>query len=159
MLQLRSIVHPTDFSANSQAAWEMACALARDHGARLLLIHVEAPLASFAELGAVAPLPIPMDRVGLERKLAEIRPTDSNLPVTRVLLEGNEALEINKFAAENHADLIVMGTHGRTGLGRLLTGSVAETVLRKASCPVLTVRTLAPVYAPADESCAAAVAT
>jgi nucleotide-binding universal stress UspA family protein len=140
MLKIQTILHPTDFSPNSQCAWEMACALARDYGARLLLLHVEPPLPSFAELGAVSPPPVPMDRPALERQLTQLKPVDSKLAVTRVLLEGNEALEINRFAQENDVDLIVMGTHGRTGLGRFLTGSVAEAVLRKAPCPVLTVR-------------------
>jgi nucleotide-binding universal stress UspA family protein len=140
MLPIRTIVHPTDFSANSQCAWEMACALARDYGARLLLVHVEPPLPSFAELGAVPPEPF--DRRALERKLAQIKPTDSHVPVVaRTLLIGDETSEINRFAEENHADLIVMGTHGRTGLGRLLMGSVAESVLRQAPCPVLTIKT------------------
>ena len=140
MLPIRTIVHPTDFSANSQYAWEMACALARDYGARLLLVHVEPPLPSYADLGAVPPEPF--DRRALERKLAQIKPTDSNNPVVaRTLLVGDETSEINRFAEENHADLIVMGTHGRTGFGRLLVGSVAESVLRRAPCPVLTIKT------------------
>ena len=137
MLPIQTIVHPTDFSANSQIAWEMACSLARDYKARLLLVHVEPPLPSFAELGAVPPEPV--DRRALERQLAQIRPTDSGLAVTRTLLDGDEASEINRFAEKVNADLIVMGTHGRTGLGRLLMGSVAEEVLRQAPSPVLTV--------------------
>jgi nucleotide-binding universal stress UspA family protein len=77
----------------------------------------------------------------LERQLAEVKPKDAALAVTRKLLFGEEATEIISFANENHADLIVMGTHGRTGLSRLLMGSVAETVLRQAPCPVLTIKT------------------
>jgi nucleotide-binding universal stress UspA family protein len=156
MLPIRTIVHPTDFSANSQCAWEMACALARDYGARLLLVHVEPPLPSFAELGAVPPEPF--DRRALERKLAQIKPTDSNVTVVaRTLLDGDEASEINRFAEENHADLIVMGTHGRTGLGRLLMGSVAESVLRQAPCPVLTIKTPPTLHAEVQEICESAV--
>src|ERR1039457_618813 len=75
MLPIRTILHPTDFSANSQCAWEMACALARDYGARLLLVHVEAPMPAFAELGAIPPEPV--DRRALECELAKIKPTDS----------------------------------------------------------------------------------
>lgn len=138
MLPIRVILHPTDFSANSQAAWEMACALARDYRARLLLVHVEPPLPVFSEF-AVPPECV--DQSALERQLAQIKATDSALTVNRKLLVGDEASEINKFAEENRADLIVMGTHGRTGLGRLLMGSVAETVLREAPCPVLTIKT------------------
>jgi nucleotide-binding universal stress UspA family protein len=82
-----------------------------------------------------------VDHRALERQLARIEATDSTLAVTRTLLVGDEASEINRFAKENDADLIVMGTHGRTGLVRLLMGSVAEMVLRHASCPVLTIKT------------------
>lgn len=139
MLPIRTIVHPTDFSVHSVNAWEMACALARDYRARLLLVHVETPMPSYGELGAIPPEPV--DRRALERQLGQIEPTDSTLNVTRTLLIGNEASEIARFAKENNADLIVMGTHGRTGLGRLLMGSVAELVLRQATCPVLTVKT------------------
>jgi nucleotide-binding universal stress UspA family protein len=148
-------VHPTDFSEYSWNAWEVACALARDYQARLLLVHVEPPLPSYAELGAIPPEPV--DRRALERHLAQIEPTDATLNVTRTLLVGNEASEIARFAKENHADLIVMGTHGRTGLGRLLMGSVAELVLRQASCPVLTVKTPMKLHAQAPAECEEAV--
>jgi len=148
MLDIQVIVHPTDFSANSRTAWEMACALARDYGARLLLVHVEPPMPSFAELGAIPP--VPLDRSSLEHQLAQIKTTAPNDPVVvRTLLVGDEATEITEFAERNHADLIVMGTHGRTGLGRLLMGSVAETVLRQAPCPVLIVK--APLNAGAKQ--------
>jgi universal stress protein A len=155
MLPIRTILHPTDFSANSQCAWEMACALARDYGARLLLIHVEAPVAAFAELGAIPPQQV--DRRALEAELARIGPTDSTLAVTRTLLFGDEPSVINRFAKQNNADLIVMGTHGRTGLGRLLMGSVAESVIREAPCPVLTIKTPLKAKTQEKEACAAAV--
>src|SRR5439155_22269948 len=70
----------------------------------------------------------------------------------RRLEEGDEAAQILRVADEAHANLIVMGTHGRTGLSRLLMGSVAEQVLRKATCPVLTVKTPFPVATPAPEA-------
>ena len=155
MLPIRTILHPTDFSANSQCAWKMACALARDYGARLLLVHVEAPMPAFAELGAIPPEPV--DRRALECELAKIKPTDSTLAVSRTVLFGDEPSTINRFAKENDADLIVMGTHGRTGLGRLLMGSVAESVLREAPCPVLTIKTPLKVTTQEIATCEAAV--
>jgi nucleotide-binding universal stress UspA family protein len=155
MLPIRTILHPTDFSVHSQYAWEMACALARDYGARLLLVHVEAPAPVFPELGAIPPVPV--DRRALEAELAEIKPTDSSLAVSRSLLFGDEPSIINRFAKQNSVDLIVMGTHGRTGLGRLVMGSVAESVLREAPCPVLTIKTPLKLKAQATEACAAAV--
>ena len=138
MFPIKVIVHPTDFSANSNNAWEIASALARDYRARLFAIHVEPPAPIFAELGAIPP--VPADRNALERRLAEACPAAKELDVIHVLVDGDEVTEIMAFAAKAHADLIVMGTHGRTGFRRLLMGSVAETVLRQAPCPVLTVQ-------------------
>jgi len=145
MLPIRTILHPTDFSSGSRCAWEMACALARDYGARLMLVYVEPPLASLAKFGAVSPEPTNWGV--LQRQLAEIEATDDGLTIVRTVLVGDEAEEINRFAKENQVDLIVMGTHGRTGLSRLLMGSVAESVLREAPCPVMTIKS--PMKAPA----------
>jgi nucleotide-binding universal stress UspA family protein len=69
MLPIRIIVHPTDFSENSKAAFEMACALANDYRASLYVVHVEPPTPVFAELGTIPPMP--MDREALERQLAD----------------------------------------------------------------------------------------
>jgi nucleotide-binding universal stress UspA family protein len=80
------------------------------------------------------------------------------MPVERRLEEGLAVTEVLRVAQEVNADLIVMGTHGRTGLARLLMGSVAEQVLRKALCPVLTVKTPFPATtSPADAALEAAV--
>jgi nucleotide-binding universal stress UspA family protein len=76
----------------------------------------------------------------LFEKLKALGPIDSAVRVERVLLEGDPAAGILEKAREMPCDLIVMGTHGRTGVGRLLMGSVAEAVLRRAPCPVLTVK-------------------
>jgi nucleotide-binding universal stress UspA family protein len=139
MLRIRSILHPTDFSKNSEYAWHMACALARDYGARLLLAHAQPPAAvAYGEFGALPP--DTYDREALERQLAQVQPTDSQLAVSRHVLDGDPATAICEFAKDNAVDLIVMGSHGRTGLGRLLMGSVAELVVRRAQCPVLTVK-------------------
>jgi nucleotide-binding universal stress UspA family protein len=147
MLPIRIIVHPTDFSENSQAAFEMACAMARDFSASLYVVHVDPPSPVFAELGAIPPFPV--NKEALERKLAEIQSANPAVKFTRLLVDGNEATEITAFAEKVHADLIVMGTHGRTGLGRLLMGSVAEEVLRRAPCPVMTIKN--PVVLRCDE--------
>lgn len=143
MLPINNILHPTDFSQNSENAWHMACALARDHGATVTLIHVNLlPTMAYGEFGAVPPETY--DKQKLEEQLTQIEPTDPTLDVQRFLLEGDPAEEIIRFAKETMCDLIVMGTHGRTGLGRLLMGSVAETVMRRAPCPVLTVKEAVP---------------
>jgi len=76
----------------------------------------------------------------LLEELCHIKPSDPKTPVQRLLVEGNPATAILNVAREINCDLIVMGTHGRTGLNRLLNGSVAEEVVRKAPCLVLTVK-------------------
>ena len=149
MLPLRTILHATDFSERSAHALTLACALARDHGARLLLVHVAAlPVAIYGEAVLI---PDPKDfQEPLQRRLSQLPVPDPNLRVERRFEEGDAGTEIMRVAEEVHADLIVMGTHGRTGLARLLMGSVAEQVVRRATCPVLTVKTPLPETAPAE---------
>jgi len=139
MLAVRTIVHPTDFSEQSQAAFGLACSLARDYGARLIVLHVvSAPTFVYGE-GYLPPAE--EELVTLARQqLSQIHAPEENVRVELLLEQGDVAREILRVAQETGADLIVMGTHGRTGLSRLLMGSVAEMVMRKALCPVLTVR-------------------
>lgn len=140
MLPIRTILHPTDFSAYSTAAFELACALARDYGARLVVLHVKPPAeAVFGELGPLPPEP-PEARQALYDELCTVRPTDARIPVEHRLLEGGVVEGILEGAQAAGCDLIVLGTHGRTGVGRLLLGSVAEAVMRRAPCPVLTIK-------------------
>src|SRR5207237_10217851 len=80
------------------------------------------------------------DREYWRNQLEQIRPVDPSIPVHHVFLEGDPASEIVRYAFDAGVDLIVMGTHGRTGLERLLMGSVAEHVMREAPCSVLVVK-------------------
>jgi nucleotide-binding universal stress UspA family protein len=139
MNSIKTIVCPTDFSENSEAAFQMACRLARDYHARLLVVHVVPPPTVVYGDQVVIP-PLPRDLGPVREKLRRVKPDDSTIAIEHILAEGDDAGEILNSAQQAHADLIVMGTHGRTGLGRLLLGSVAESVLRKASCPVLTIK-------------------
>lgn len=139
MLPIRKILHPTDFSDPSRAAFELACSLARDYSAELLVAHVVPPSQVFAPNGIAMPLPAE-EPYEARVELARVRPADNRVKADHRLLEGDPATEILKLAQDAGADLIVMGTHGTTGLSRLLMGSVAESVLRKAPCPVLTIR-------------------
>jgi len=138
MLNIKTILHPTDFSEPSVAAFHLACSLARDHGSRLLLLHVVTPPAVAYTEGVML---TPTDEIKeqLWEKLDEIAP-DTAIEVERHMMEGVPAEEILRLAEETGCDLIVMGCHGRRGLSRLLMGSVAEEVVRKATCPVLTVK-------------------
>jgi nucleotide-binding universal stress UspA family protein len=135
---MKTILHPTDFSERSEFAFRLACALARDHGARLLVLHVVVPAVLYGEGMVVLP-PESYQRQA-EEKLQRLHPYDPKVAVESRVAEGDPTQEILRVAQEANCDLIVMGTHGWTGLGRFLMGSVAEGVVRKAPCPVLTVK-------------------
>jgi nucleotide-binding universal stress UspA family protein len=139
MLSIHTILHPTDFSPQSQAAFQVACALARDYVARLVLVHVKPPEMIYGEGYALPPDP-ETARKELQEQLDHLLAPDPVICVERLLKQGDAAQEILRVANETHPDLVVLGTHGRTGVSRLLMGSVAEAVLRKAPCPVLTVK-------------------
>jgi nucleotide-binding universal stress UspA family protein len=140
MLPISNILFPTDFSERAKNAFHLAAALARDHRATLTLLHVrEIPALPLAEFGAVPPVDVP-SRTEVMDRLAAFEPTDESISLEYLLADGSPAEEIVRVAEDRHCDLIVMGTHGRTGLGRLLMGSVAEEVMRKAPCPVLTLK-------------------
>jgi nucleotide-binding universal stress UspA family protein len=144
MLAMETILYPTDFSAESGPAFEVACALARDGGGRVVILHVErSPLATLGGFMVVPPLPDEYDRQRVQKQLHRIQPSQPGICYEHSLEYGEPAECILKTAQEIGADLIVMGTHGRTGLSRLLMGSVAEHVVRKAPCPVLTIRAAA----------------
>jgi universal stress protein A len=139
MLRLQTILHPTDFSPDSDNAFHMACSLARDHGARIVLVHVHQPAETMmGEFGMVPPPP--EDLGELQAKLDALRPAAPEVPVERELCEGDPMQQILAAARESHCDLIVMGTHGHSALYDALLGSVAEQVVRKAPCAVLTLR-------------------
>jgi nucleotide-binding universal stress UspA family protein len=150
MLPIRTILHPTDFSERSRHGFRLACSLARDYGAHLIVLHVvPTPLAVYMEGVVAGPEEDFQEEVkaqfhAMKSEYAEVRPEYR-------MVEGDAIFEILRFAAEHPCDLIVLGTHGRTGLGRFLMGSVAEGVVRKAACPVLTVK--APF--PAECTCTA----
>ena len=137
MLRIATILHPTDFSALSEHAFHLACSLARDHSGRVIVLHVvEPPVVEFG--GAITP---PRDWKALDEQLRRFQSPDAKIPVEHRLEEGHPFAEILRVAQESKSDLIVMGTHGRTGLAHLLMGSVAEQVVRKATCAVLVVKT------------------
>lgn len=128
------ILVPTDFSPCSLHALRHAEEMARRFGAELTLLHVSDPLSG-SDLPGAGEL---SGRREIDRALVLLRERDYR--VRGVLRRGHPADEIVQAAAAERADLIVIGTHGRTGLKHALMGSVAEGVVRKAPCPVLTVR-------------------
>jgi nucleotide-binding universal stress UspA family protein len=139
-MNARKILFPTDFSELSHAGLEYATSLALDTGGKLLIVHVEEPAAAYGGGGDVFyVVPEPDDAMSIER-LEAVVPADASVPCEHRLLTGDPATEIVRVAREENVDLIVMGTHGRTGLMRLLMGSVAEAVVRRSPCPVFTLK-------------------
>jgi nucleotide-binding universal stress UspA family protein len=149
MFTLKTILYPTDFSKPSEVAFQFACSMARDHGAQVIIMHVAPPMIVAGEV--MVPLPPEDYKAQIWESFRKLQATDPRARELRVetrLAEGDPAYEIVVAAKETGADLIVMGTHGRTGLSRLILGSVAEHVLRKSPCPVLTVK--APIMVSAE---------
>ena len=138
MLSIRAILHPTDFSENSKQAFDLACSLARDHRARLIVVHVVPEPR--VPLGGIMTPPPAEDYPEAKKQLEQIQVSDPRIQLDRRLTVGDPVTQICRLARNAKAKLIVMGTHGRKGLNRFLMGSVAEQVVRKADCPVLTVR-------------------
>lgn len=138
-MQAKKILFPTDFSTLSDAALPHATSLAHDTGAKLFIVHVEELPAAYAVGEMYYGLPDP-DNAEIRRMLAAIMPTDATIPYETRLLFGDPASEIIRLAEQENVDLIVMGTHGRSGLRRLVMGSVAEAVVRRAKCPVFTLK-------------------
>ena len=144
---ITKILVPVDFSPHAERAFGYAAALARRLGAELTLVHVvEDPFATGA-WGPETYIPNAGELLqeliaGAERQLTpwKERPAAQGLTVTTAVITGRPAQSIIEHAGSAGCDLIVMGTHGRAGLAHAVMGSVAERVLRKAPCPVLTVR-------------------
>ena len=150
MIPIKTILHATDFSRPSDYALRFACALARDYKARLVLLHVVEPPVYHGELGMTVPPPDDF-YTRLKDRLDRLVSADCGVPVTTMLAEGNASREILRVALEQSCDLIVLGTHGRTGLSRVLLGSVAEVVTRHSRIPVVTLKNQALLDAPAEE--------
>ncbi len=141
-MNIQTILYPTDFSEPSREALRYALALARDYRARLIVLHaVETLGAENATYGEIASQPQPESY--RQRLLADLRQIGGNAPdlqVDYVLSDDEPVAAILRTAAERDCGLIVMGSHGRYGLRRLLEGSVAEQVVRGATCPVFVVK-------------------
>jgi nucleotide-binding universal stress UspA family protein len=146
MKVFRRILHATDFSRASRPALAKAIALARQNRTPLLIAHALAPLVMPVGEGFVSPGTYDaIDRSAREHARKQLlalvkRAKKAGAPATGLLLDGAPRDQVPRAARRNRVDLIVIGTHGRTGLSRVLLGSVAERVIRFATCPVLTVR-------------------
>jgi nucleotide-binding universal stress UspA family protein len=146
MNRIRRILHPTDFSSASRPAFERALGLARDSRAELIILHVLAPVIPVMGEGYIPPQTYEAidtaARKSAQKKLDALaaRARKAGVRARPLLLEGTAHERIVSAAKAQRVDLIVMGTHGRSGLARLFIGSVASRVVSAAPCPVMTVR-------------------
>jgi len=145
MFSIRRILFPTDFSEPAEYAWTYALAFAQKFGAEVHLVHVVTPPPHLTEAYAISFDPertvqglIEEANALLDQQVAAAR-SEGLLFYCEVRV-GVDYREIIDYASKHDTDLIVMATHGRTGLAHVLLGSVAEKVVRKASCPVLTIK-------------------
>jgi len=146
MLALKTILVPTDFSEASETALEYAKGLASAFGSSIHVVHVMEDLLAHAWSAEVYVASMPnlrheIEQEAKDRLAAMIEPDDrARFSVSTTVVAGSPFLEIVRYAKANAVDLIVMGTHGRGPIAHMLLGSVAEKVVRKSPCPVLTVR-------------------
>ncbi len=146
-LLLRKILLPTDFSGCANFALPYAAAIARAAKATIICINVVEPIVpAVGYTGLAEPMPIADMSEQLEdsaeRELPQLVDCEDlhGLNVEEVIVHGDAAAEIVRVAEEREVDLIVISSHGRTGLGRMIFGSTAEAVVRHATCPVLVVK-------------------
>ncbi|MEE9605694.1 MAG: universal stress protein [Candidatus Scalindua sp.] len=143
MINLKKILCPIDHSDGSKEALKYAVSFAMKNEAKLYLLHI-IDIRSFDESIDTMAAQIPNDETikQLKTKLLECIPEEirSDLQIEALVVQGIPFAEIISIAKTNKVDMIVMGTHGRTGLAHIMIGSVSEKVVRKAHCPVLTVR-------------------
>jgi len=146
MMKIRRVLHPTDFSPASRRAFDCSIEVARRDKAELLIVHALAVVVPMIGEGYVSPAAFDevqraaraQGQTQLDAAVARARKAGTR--ARGLLLEGVAATQIARAAKSQRADVIVMGTHGRTGLARVFLGSVAERVVGTAPCPVLTVR-------------------
>ncbi|MDB6065270.1 MAG: uspa protein [Pedosphaera sp.] len=141
--KLKKILVPTDFSSCSQKALQYAIPLAKQFSASLTLLHVVKPISDSGEIG-MGMVAFPEDEVRgfCEKRISAMARTEvgGRAPTMTVVRLGQPVSEIIDAAREQEIDLIIMSTHGHTGLKHVLLGSVTENVVRYAKCPVLVVR-------------------
>ena len=144
-IRIQKILLPTDFSTLSAVATKYACELAEKFDAELHLLHtleIHSSTTPAFEMGLVLPTYMRESKAAAEQSLAAVLDPQwsKGRKVIQAVVEGSPIAEIIRYARTQDIDLIVLATHGRTGLSHVIMGSVAESVVRTAPCPVLTMR-------------------
>lgn len=146
-MQIRTVLLPTDFSSCAEGAHEHAAFFAKAANAKVICLHVVEPVVpAVSYTGLAEPLPVADLADEMQDSAESELPKTANCPelagleVEEVITHGDPASEIVRLAAERAVDLIVIATHGRTGIQRMLFGSTAEAVVRQSPCPVLVVK-------------------
>ena len=137
-IEIRTILVPIDFSSHADAVLEWAAHLAKEHGSKLVLLHAYHLPVDFQQLEGAY---LPPDFWAQVKADSAATLREQGLSVETVVREGYPATAIEEEARTRHADLVVIGTRGHSGLKHLLLGSIAERVVQKAPCPVLAVKT------------------
>jgi nucleotide-binding universal stress UspA family protein len=146
MKRFRRILHATDFSTASKRAFEIAVEFAKQNKAELLLVHVLVPHVIYPpDADADPAFYFELERASRRQAQSSLdalvgQVNRRKVKVTGLLLRGIAHDQIVRSAKNRRADMVVIGTHGRTGISKLLMGSVAGRVISEATCPVLTVR-------------------
>jgi len=146
MIKIDKILFPTDFSEHSEYALSYALSFAKEYGAKLHVLHVieDVQYLANAYMFDVPVMPsfadIEQSRLKEMQEFIERVITDPTIEIEKTIKRGRPFIEIIQTAREEDVDLIVIATHGRSGLEHVLFGSVAEKVVRKAPCPVLSIR-------------------
>ncbi|NQU08466.1 MAG: universal stress protein [Candidatus Abyssubacteria bacterium] len=146
MIKIEKILFPTDFSEHSKHAFTYALSFAKEYGARLYMLHVieDVQYLANAYMFDVPMMPsfadMEQNRQKEMEEFIEREVADASVSVEKVIKHGRPFVEIIQMAREENVDLIVIATHGRGGLEHVLFGSTAEKVVRKAPCPVLSIR-------------------
>lgn len=136
---IKNVLFATDFSPVSEAAFQYAEAIARRFGSKLHAVHVVPPQAYKYVPGGAGEVPWDLDEQQAKHEMEHLDKRMDGIPHDTTMVRGEVADTIHTIISARNADLLVVGTHGRRGLGRVLIGSVAERIFRQAPCPVLTV--------------------
>jgi nucleotide-binding universal stress UspA family protein len=144
-MQIKTVLFPTDFSNGARAAMDYALSLAKDYNAKLILLYViqDISIAEWYIPSSISATDLVEDMQKSAWKEMEkwgAEAAEAVKDVEKMVVRGVPFVEIIRTAKEKNADMIVIGTHGRTGIDHMLFGSTAEKVVRKSPCPVLTVR-------------------